>query len=53
MGQGLAGKALINTDPMRRRVVPTLQKVLVLRRAGPQRNKERTGCQNAGGRLSY
>src|SRR6266436_281755 len=40
--------ALIDANPMRRRVMPALQEIFVLSLSRAQRNKERTGLQNAG-----
>src|SRR4030095_6126534 len=52
MGERLARIAFVNTHPLTRAIVPTLQKVLVLFCACAQGNKERAGLQNLAGKLA-
>ena len=52
MGQRLAGITFVNTDAMRRLVVPACRKSSYSLRAGPQRDKEAASFQNARAQLA-
>src|SRR6266496_4243612 len=47
MSQGFAGVALVDTDPLRRVIVPGLQKIFVLSHASAERNEKSSGLEDS------